>query len=500
MQQIAEKQLPNYVLGSLGTSAVRWNEIPKAFDEGFEWYRHLTGLGHYHMPLYLILDLGLLIEHGYETPFASDRDYKQWPEAHRAIRLRYENELLGRLLQEPMMLEILEFLQLQEQRDGRRLRLMELLLKSLAPHYPRELLLHPGHIRQLQVTPNDVAAHPEKAEAFFDVVENDDFFIEQLNTYLDNVARNIKWSELLRPEDLFELQYWTILDTEEIRIGCRQILEVERRLGEIDTRRVNLTEEDSDAETAFVDETYYPTGGLTELTNRGSFENLVLSELTYIEDDDDIDLVDVRFVEGELLFYKRDSGQLRRKRRTVHLIIDLGDIFQLKTGGYDYQFSILTQGLLLRITRDLLTVFANDSMQFHFHYLTHDLDPEPVKREMKLMRLLLADEEQHGWVHFHLHETLDPTLLEEHKRKVYAVAITGDGTTWKTMFEEYQFRRPAILGVPVFVNPDAKPPEEDESFDPNASQLEMPLKGMGFSHVVSLKDHIVTQVAGLRAR
>lgn len=499
MQQLAEKDLPDYVLGSLNYAAVRWQERPGAFEQALEWYRHLTGLGHYHLPFYLILDLGLLIERGYETPFASDREYKNWPEEERAIRLRYENELLGRLLQEPMMLEVLELLQLGEENDGRRLRLMELLLKSLAPQYPRDLLLHPAHIRQLQVTPDDVAAFKDHEEAFLEGVEEEDFFLQHLGHYLNNVAKQIKWSELLRQEDLFELQHWEVLDTEEIRIGCRQILEVERRLGEIDTRQVDLSQEDSDAETAFVDETYYPTGGLTELTTRGSFENLVLSELIYIESKEEIDLFDVRFVEGELLFYKRDSGQLRRKRRTVHLIIDLGDIFQLKTGGYDYQFSILTQGLLLRITRDLLQVFANDAMQFHFHYLVNDHDPEPIKREMQLMRLLLSDEEQHGWVHFHLHDLLDPEDLEETKRKVYAVAITGDGTLWKELFDEYQHKRPAILGVPVYVNPDAEPPQEGEELTPER-QLEMPLKGMSFDHVVALKDRIVTQVAGLRSR
>lgn len=498
MQQLNEKQFPDYVLGSLQYSAVRWDELPHVIDRALEWYKHLTGLGHYHLPFFIVMDLGILIEKGYSTPFRSDRDYKLWSEEHRSVRLRYENEILGRLLQEPMMLEILEFLQMSKEINGRRLRLMELLLNSLAAQYPRTCLVHPAHIRSVQLTPNDIAEHAEREQRFLTSMEDPRFFIDRLSQFLEGVAHHIQWSELLRKEDLFELRHWHILDTEEIRIGCRQILEVERRLGEVDTRSIQVNQEDSDSETAFVDETYYPTGGVTELTNRGSFENLVLSELIYMSDDptQQTDLFDIRYIEGELLYYLRDSGQLRRKRRTVHLIIDLGQLFQFKTTGYDYQFSILTQGLLLRLTRDLLSVFANDAMQFHFHYVTQHFDPEPLQREMQLMRLLLSDEEQHGWVDFHIMKTLDLKKLEEDKRKVYAVAITSDGTHWDTLFADYQRCRPAILGVSIHVQNEEKNSSNEVIQE---STFALPFQGMPFERVIALKNRIIAQIADLKA-
>ena len=64
----------------------------------------------------------------------------------------------------------------------------------------------------------------------------------------------------------------------------------------------------------------------------------------------------MRYIEGELLYYKRDSGLLRRKRRLVNIIFDLCDIFAHKAMGYDWQFSVLVQGLALRIIEDLFHI------------------------------------------------------------------------------------------------------------------------------------------------
>ena len=150
MLTLPEKKLQNYLLGGIGYSAIHWKKVPHAIERGLNWYRPLAGQGHYHLPFFLVMDLGLLLEYGFETPFASEQEYQQWPEAQRAPRLRYENELLGRLLQEPNVQSILEFLQLHKDRQQRIQRLLELLMRSIAPHYPREVLVNPAHLRNFR--------------------------------------------------------------------------------------------------------------------------------------------------------------------------------------------------------------------------------------------------------------------------------------------------------------------------------------------------------------
>ena len=114
MQTIPEKHLRNYLFASLEYSATSWKDVPGLMTRALEWYRQLAGQGFYHLPLFLVADLGLLLDKGFDTPFASDKEFEQWPESERAVRLRYENEILGRLLQEPVLRELLEFLHLEK--------------------------------------------------------------------------------------------------------------------------------------------------------------------------------------------------------------------------------------------------------------------------------------------------------------------------------------------------------------------------------------------------
>ncbi|HAA55560.1 MAG TPA: hypothetical protein DCE42_12435 [Myxococcales bacterium] len=495
MLTLPEKKLQNYLLGGIGYSAIHWKKVPHAIERGLNWYRPLAGQGHYHLPFFLVMDLGLLLEYGFETPFASEQEYQQWPEAQRAPRLRYENELLGRLLQEPNVQSILEFLQLHKDRQQRIQRLLELLMRSIAPHYPREVLVNPAHLRNFRpqaIQLSDIAEHQVQFEAF---IEREDYFMSTLTQFLDNVSKHVRWSEILREEDIFEIEHWDVLNTEDLRIGCRQILEIERMLGEIDARQIAIADEGADVETAFVDETHYPTGGLSELTNRGSFENLVLSELVYIEDGPEVDLFEVRFVENELLYYLRDSGQLRRKRRSIHLIIDLDTTFQLKSSGYDYQFSILAQGFLLRIARDLFKVFEHDAVQFHFHYVTGEQDTEAIEREIEIMRLLLADEVQHGWVTLDISKELDLASLKESKRKVYAVTFSAArGQWWQKRFHETLHEHPAILGIPIQIKH-----KKDKETKANTPTFQLPIEGLPFQDIVELKNKVIAELAGLRS-
>ena len=75
--------------------------------------------------------------------------------------------------------------------------------------------------------------------------------------------------------------------------------------------------------TSLTDEDHYPTGGFSSIATTGTMENLVISELIYMEDPADkdaaggVDLFDLRYAEGELLYYTRDESQFVRDHRAV---------------------------------------------------------------------------------------------------------------------------------------------------------------------------------------
>ena len=84
-------------------------------------------------------------------------------------------------------------------------------------------------------------------------------------------------------------------------------------------------------ETRLADDTLYPAGGFASITpggaSTGNIENLVTSELVYMEDDEPIDLFSLRYVEGELLHYTRDDSVFRRHRHVIGIVLgaDLDD-------------------------------------------------------------------------------------------------------------------------------------------------------------------------------
>ncbi|MCB9642603.1 MAG: hypothetical protein H6728_05960 [Myxococcales bacterium] len=470
MYTIPEARAQDFLCASLHYSALADDLLQASYQSALAWYRHLAGQGHYHLPFFLVVDLGVLLQEGYHVRFASLKKFHQWPEEQRTLRLRYENEFLSRILQETRVQSALELLQVSKNK-GLHLRLMELLWRTLAPLAPRDVLLHPTQLRNLAFS----LVSPEQAEhaeqQLFEALPDLPTFSAWLTTFLDRVSQKLRWSELLREEDIFELEHWEQLDNESLRIGCRQLIEIERRLGELDLRSLPVQDESADSETAFVDETYYPTGGISEITTRGAFENLVLSELIYIESKEEIDLFDVRFVEGELLFYTRDAGQLRRKRRTIHLILDLDEMFSLKSSGYDYQFSILALGLFVRLIRDLTAYFEQDALQFHIHCLHGRLEPEPFAQDLDLLRLLLSDELQHGWAHLHLAQDLALADCIDTTRKVYAIALTHKrAQLWEERFDRYANQVPTIHGIVLPVQVPQKTGIEEEQDKESAAK------------------------------
>lgn len=492
---IPEPLLLDFLHGSLHWSATP--HTPSSLGRAMRHYQHLAGLGFHHLPFFLVADLTELIESGLGMAFLSESGTGGWSDTERALRLQYENRLLGRLLGEPRLLQVLELLQNHRQDSGlhapaftgRARRLMALLLDHVAPHYPRTPRLNPAHLRGLRAPP--CTAHAAAHDRFIARAEEPDFFISRLSAMLAGLSAHLQWSALLQPEDLFELEHHDVLSAPAQRIGCRQIIAVSRHLGEIDPRQVSISE-DGAAETAFIDESQYPTGGLAGLTNRGSMENLVLSELVYIDPTMEIDLFDLRFLEGELLYYLRDDGILRRKRRTIHLIVDPAQLLRLKPRGYPFQLSIIIQGLLVRIVQDLQAVFADDSVLLHIRYLHAEGTASRWQQELDLLALLLRDELAQGLVTLTLTPRCPPedllAQLHEPRRKVYVIAITAAQTgPWSLAIMRARAAKPALYGLVLAVGP----------APPGAATL--PLEGATFAQLAALKTELIGALVGLKS-
>nr|HEX4316192.1 hypothetical protein [Kofleriaceae bacterium] len=150
-------------------------------------------------------------------------------------------------------------------------------------------------------------------------------------------------------------------------------------------------------DTQFADDTLYPAGGFSAITPGGSntsIENLVTSELVYMEDGNEPDIFTLRYVEGELLFYTRDDSVFRRRRHvvTVALAADLDDA-RVKDRGLPWQRLVLALGWLVAAVRWLGDQLGDRALQVHLMF-----PPKALVEERQIVTLLLEGEIARGAV------------------------------------------------------------------------------------------------------
>ena len=150
-------------------------------------------------------------------------------------------------------------------------------------------------------------------------------------------------------------------------------------------------------DTQFADDTLYPAGGFTAITPSSSanIENLVTSELVYMEDGADVvDLFTLRYVEGELLYYTRDDSVFRRHKHVIVFALgaDLEDA-RVKDPDLPWQRLVLALGMLVAAVRWLTEQLGHEALTVHLAF-----PPAILGSERELVELLLEGEVTSGTV------------------------------------------------------------------------------------------------------
>jgi FtsH ternary system-like protein len=171
-------------------------------------------------------------------------------------------------------------------------------------------------------------------------------------------------------------------------------------------------------ETRLADDTLYPAGGFASITaggaTTGNIENLVVSELVYMEDDEPIDLFSLRYVEGELLHYTRDDSEFRRHRHLIGIVLgaDL-DAARVKDRDLPWQRLILALGLVVAAIRWLVDQLGDQALTVHLAF-----PPRVLAEERQIVALLLEGEIARGAV----------VIVEQPWAEAVALAADAAGT------------------------------------------------------------------------
>lgn len=375
--------------------------IDEAAPRALGWLRRLWAEGADHLPFVFVHDLGFLLLHGARFRLRSTQDLGAWPEEERAGRLAYEDQALGRWLLDERVLQASAAINglAAELRDAAIAYALRLALE--APLRGADLLIgNAAFLRELEaeiVEGLRAAAPPDEAWRRF--------AFEIRDTAIEALPRG----PLFSLADLWELERFAALPLESTRLALRALQAVRDALppvhvaiaGRLKRLAQEIPVEDKDSD-------HFPAGGFDALSSQGRMENLVRSEVAYVDTEigGGLDLFDLRYVLGELLYYTRDDSPLLEARRVFTFVIDQPARLRHKHKGLPAQTLTLVEGVLLRLERDLSDIFGARAVETRWLWRAQTSEDEAAAAEEEaLLRQLLASALAHRRVRL---SRLDP--------------------------------------------------------------------------------------------
>lgn len=373
--------------------------LPETLPASLAWLRARWDAGDDHLPLHLVHDLGYLLLRGRDFRFGSTRNLERWPESERAPRLAYEDRVLGRWALDPTVLDahvvIAGFA--PQLRDAAVAHAVGLALSRALHGSDAVVLCNPAHLRAIsEKFVKETPARFEELAAMVDPVWVG-WAIEQLG----ELFAHLPTGRLFRPEDLWEIAHLPDLPNDSTRLALREINGLAARVGPVPpsvalavrhtAREVPVEAEDSD---------HYPAGGFDAISTRGTFENLVRTEVSYVGEgaveEGGVDLFDVRFAENELLFYTRDESPLLDARHDLTAVIDFPSEQRHKQPALASQTLVLVEATILALQADLLRVFGPSGSRVRIVWRCEGGDDrDAATEERALLALTLAAEIAH---------------------------------------------------------------------------------------------------------
>jgi hypothetical protein len=283
----------------------------------------------------------------------------------------------------------------------------------------RGVHLSPGVVRGLQNAPREEilakGAASLRSEGLMPLLED---------VYRQIIERVRHLGDVLGVEDVFELEHGTVLVEFGQRLALRQMLQVAAQLeSALPLKPPRVLSRHRSVPTHLLDEDTYPVGGFSSISNTGTIESLLHSQLAYMEpaDAQRPDLFDIKFLRGELLYYARDENEFLRRRRSVLLLLspDLVEA-RLKDVDLPCQRIILVLATILTIVRRLQIWLSDESLQVEILVITSDATI--LQQERELLAMALEVQIHSGTVRI---GTIAPSSLASHIETIARRSLTS---------------------------------------------------------------------------
>ena len=197
---------------------------------------------------------------------------------------------------------------------------------------------------------------------------------------------------LVSDAEVFILENLSSLSTASQRLALAQIADAAELIERGLPRRIKRSAAAAGrTPTKIEDESTYPIGGYSSIGSSGSIENVVSSELVYMDDSVAIDLFDVRYAADELLKYTRDESVFVRERRAILIYLDASLIrARIKDRASPWQRLVVAMGVLVACVRRIAAWLEEQDLS-----IVVAGDPA-LDAELALVDLLLAEFVERG--------------------------------------------------------------------------------------------------------
>ncbi|VTT98734.1 Uncharacterized protein OS=Isosphaera pallida (strain ATCC 43644 / DSM 9630 / IS1B) GN=Isop_0539 PE=4 SV=1 [Gemmataceae bacterium] len=354
-----------------------------------EWAMEIASSGHPLPPVGFVADVG-------HIAFGADAEYRMkdplhvpgWPPA---LARTYEDHVLGKLYADWVFERAGDALRKFQGKD--RVKGVGYVINQIRERANMPgVLLPPAVIRGLLTSnPDDVLS------SGWDALMRDGPSELQVKLYEELVSAARRTTDVLAREDVDALDDKSALGDMGQYVALRQIRQTTARIeARLPGRPVKPLVGRKEVPTRVLDEDQYPVGGYTSISNRGSIESLLHSQLAYIEPESP-DLFDVKFVRDELFYYSRDENQFLRRRRAFVVVLfpDLVTA-RFKDPELPHQRIVMLMSSVLALFRRLSDWLSTDAIRFEVLFVQDPSGKRPLAEEATLMELLLREPIERG--------------------------------------------------------------------------------------------------------
>ncbi len=353
-----------------------------------EWAMEVASGGHPLPPVGFVADIG-------SVAFGADAEHRHkeaqqipgWPPT---LARTYEDHVLGKLYADWMFERAGDALRKYQGKD--RTKGVAYVINQIRDRANfGGVMLPPAVIRGLLTSnPDDVINQG------WDSLMRDGASDIQVKLYEELVAAARRTNEVLVKEDVDALEDRSALGDMGQYVALRQIRQTTSRIeSRLPGRPVKPLVGRKEVPTRVHDEDQYPVGGYTSISNRGSIESMLHSQLAYMEEETP-DLFDVKFVRDELFYYSRDENQFLRRRRAFVFVL-FPDLLatRFKDPELPHQRIVMLQSAILALVHRLTEWLSTDAIRFEVLFV-QDGDKKPLAEEATLMELLLREPIERG--------------------------------------------------------------------------------------------------------